>query len=412
MKFLNNLSIRAKLVVLCIIPLLGLAYALQIDIRRELNNKETAADVLQGVSQIAEISKVIHEFQVERALSLSLLVTPNSSLRQEIIAQREQTDKVIASLEKMLREQRQSIAQYQLIDSLSAIRSKVNDLKSRDEIDPFYERIKVILLNEVSRILRDSQNPTLKNNLEEHLYILYTKDFLAQIRSELGTAMRTGAFTGTSYGDFAAGKGKHEVKLARFRNIASPELKAFFDKKYRGPSVDKTYQIIQSVFSDPQLSHAPFTFDEWWGSSTASINILKEVEDFSTELITREATDQLALANGILLRNIAIALLVMLAIIGMIMFTLRSILEAIGNIRIAADRMARGEVGELVAVTTNDEIGALARSFNDMISATRSFSEIANTIGKGDYSPVVAIRGSADTLGIALSNMKDKLKIL
>jgi CheY-like chemotaxis protein/HAMP domain-containing protein len=412
MNFFNRLSIRAKLVVLCIIPLLGLAYALQIDIRRELTNKRTAAQVLEGTSQIAEISKVIHEFQVERALSLTLLVAPNSSLRQEIITQREQTDKVIASLGKLLRTQGQSIAQYGLIDSLPAIRAKVNDLASRDEIDPFYERIKVVLLNEVSTILRNSQNPTLKNHLEEHLYVLYTKDFLAQIRSELAIAMRSGVFTGTTYGDFASGKGKHEVKLARFRNIASPELKAFFDQKYRGPSVDKTYQIIQAVFSDPQLIHVPFTYDEWWDASTASINILKEVEDFSTELITREATEQLSLANGIVLRNIAIALIIMLAIIAMVMFTLRSIIEAIGNIRAAADRMAQGEVGELVTITTNDEIGALARSFNDMIGATRNFSEIANTIGKGDYSPIVAIRGSSDTLGIALRNMKDSLQTL
>lgn len=412
MKFINRLSIRAKLVVLCIIPLLGLAYALQIDIRRELNNKQTATQVLEGTSQIAEISKVIHEFQVERALSLTLLVAPSPSLRQEIITQREQTDKVIASLGKLLRTQGQSITQYGLIDSLPAIRAKVNELKTRDEIDPFYESIKVVLLNEVSTILRNSQNPMLKNHLEEHLYVLYTKDFLARIRSELAFALRGGAFTGTGYGDFASGKGKHEVKLARFRNIASPELKAFFDKKYRGPAVDKTYQIIQAVFSDPQLSRVPFTYDEWWDASTASINMLKEIEDYSTELITREATEQLALADGIVFQNIAIAVIVMLAIIAMVIFTLRSILEAIGNIRVAADRMAKGEVGALIPVTTNDEIGALARSFNDMIGATRSFSEIADTIGRGDYTPVVAIRGSADSLGIALRNMKDNLQTL
>ena len=223
MNFFQNLSIRSKLILATMIPLIGLLYYLQINIRQELSNKESAQQVIADVSEIQEISTVIHEFQKERALTLVFLSGKGSKGKEVMTGQRESTDKAIFTLKKVLKEQQRAIENYAALDSLASIRAKVNAVQQIDDIDLFYSGFKADLLNEVSRILRSSNNHNLKNRFEEHLFLLYAKDFIAQIRSELGSALSSGKFEGIAYGNFASVKGKHEINLTKFKKIASPE---------------------------------------------------------------------------------------------------------------------------------------------------------------------------------------------
>ena len=196
MNFVSNLSVRNKLILSSAIPLAGLLYYLQINIRQELANKNTAQQVIQDVLAVEELSKVVHEFQKERALSLTFLAGADADMKREILEQRESTDKAVFSLEKVLKEQQRVITHYGLMDSLVFVRAKVNALRPVGEIDPFYRDIKSTLLDGVSDILRSSKTLTLKNHFEEHLFLLYSKEFLAQTRSELATVLATGSFGG------------------------------------------------------------------------------------------------------------------------------------------------------------------------------------------------------------------------
>lgn len=412
MNFLQDLSIRTKLVLSSLIPLAGLLYYLQNTIRQELTNKETAEQVLLDVDEIQQISRVIHEFQKERALSLSFLSAKSPAIKDEILRQREITDKATFALEQVLKGHNKTILNYNMLDSLPFVRAKVNALRPVGEIDPFYSDFKANLIDAVSDILRSSQNLTLKNHLEEHLFLLYSKEFLAQIRSELANVLSKGSFTRAEYGNFASGKGKHEVNLKKFERIVSDELNDIYKRKYQGPLIRQTYAIIDSAFTNPMLVDFKYNYNTWWDVASSSINSLKEVEDYSSDLISRKANEELVLANFRVTFNIVIAFLIIVVISLIVIFTLKGIIEAIGSIKNAADRMAKGDVGSILDLKSKDEIGELALSFNQMISSTKTFSEVANTIGKGDYSPVIVVRSEVDTLGIALSNMKNNLQKL
>ncbi|MEX1240290.1 MAG: response regulator [Cyclobacteriaceae bacterium] len=412
MNFLQGLSIRTKLILLSLIPLAGLLYYLQINVRQELKTKNNAEEVIQDVKEIQEISKLLHEFQKERALTLIFLSGSNNEIKDDILRQWEATDKAVFDLEKILKQLGRAIPDFRMIDSLAFIRAKVNVLSARAQIDPFYQEIKLILLEGVAQVLRSSQNLQLKNHFDEHLFLLYSKEYLAQIRSELGTALSTGRFSGRAYGEFASGKGKHEINLSRLKRIASPELKSFFDRKYQGLVVHQTYLVIDSAFNSPSLAHFPYNYDAWWDASSSSINALKEVEDYSSELIGGIANEELTRARASVARNAGIALLIIMVISLAVVVTLRGIIRAISSIKNAADLMAQGDGSAVLDIKSRDEIGALASSFNKMIQVTKKFSSVANAIGKGDYSAEVQVRGTTDTLGIALSNMKSNLQQL
>lgn len=412
MNILRNISIRNKLILISLIPILALLYYLQVNIRQELSNKKSAQQVIGDVLEIQEISKVIHEFQKERALTLNFLAGSGTTGKEQLSGQREATDKAISSLENILKEQRRTIQNYSDLDSLSSVRNEVNVLKSVGEIDVFYAGFKENLLAEVSTILRHSKNLTLKNYFEQHLFLLYTKDFMAQLRSELGSVLTAGKFEGTAYGSFASLKGKYEINLQRFKKTAPPEIKDFFDRKYQGPFIQQTYSIIDSVFNDPALANFKRDFDTWWAVATSAINSLKEVEDYSGDTIRQKANQELSVANANVALNAIIAVLLIVLIIVIVTATVKGIVNSIGRLKEAAERMAKGDVSGTLNVKAKDEIGDLAISFNEMIAVTKNFSDIADTIGEGDYSPVIKIRSEEDTLGLALDKMKSNLQKL
>lgn len=409
MTAMRNLSIKKKLILTSLIPLVALLYFLQSNIYKDLQTKRTAQQVIVDVKGIQELSKLIHELQKERALTFAFLGSGGTKGRDQLMDQREVTDVTIGTLMTSLKDEKQTVEKVSVLDSLPYIRSRVNSILPLSQIDPYYSSVKEVLLQEISSIGRSAQNLSLKNLVEEHLALLYMKEYMAQIRSELSNVFSKGRFEGREYGSFAALKGKHEVYLQRFKRIASPELRAYFSKRYQGPFVDQTYSIIEANYNDPITAPRRIQVDDWGSLATSGINILKDVEDYSVSIIYQKGERLLKESNSNVITSVVVAILIILLILVIVISTIKEITHAITNIKSAADRMAIGEMQEKVSVATNDELGQLANSFNKMIESTKAFSMVADQIGEGNYQATVLVRSDADVLGKALHKMKDNL---
>ena len=412
MKLLQNLSIRSKLIIASLIPLLALFYYLQTNVNRELENKKAASHAMADIARVELISQVIHELQKERSLTLAFLASGGRQGNDQLPEQREATDKALFAMEKVNGIRGTSKGQGFVADSLPATRAKVNALASITTVDSFYYGFKASLLEEVAKMVWKADNLQLKNHFEDHLNLLYVKDFLAQMRTELSAALARGRFDGSGYASFASLKGKHDIIRDRIKKNGSPALVEYFQKKYQTPFIERTYAIIDTVFHDPNLANVQYDLNAWWSMATSSINSLKEVEDYSSDLIRQQGNNELSIAEANVNRSIIIAVIILLAIVLIMFFTIKDIASSINSIRNAAERMALGDAGVEVNVKAKDELGQLAQSFNQMISTTKEFSDIAERIGKGDYSAVVQVRSTNDTLGIALSTMKSNLEKL
>ena len=406
------MSIRSKLILVAIVPVLALLIYLWGNIQKELENKEAAQQAAQDVAVIEKISNLIYELQKERALIVSYVSSGDTKSKDMLFSQRELTDKAVFELNKILKEKNRQISNTWIIDSLAAIRVKADELKYGDADDQLNLEGRSMLLEQISKVLRNSKNSELKNRFEDHLFLLFATDYLAQIRATLGQTIISGKFTDAAYGNFASVKGKYDLNIQKLKNLASPDLLAFFEKKYQGPFVQQTQRIIDSAFVSPGLKNFPFNFDTWYSNATASINLLNEVENFSGDLIRTNAEQELANANSIVIRSVVIAAFVIVLIAIIMAFTIKGIVSSVSRIKNAADRMVKGDVNISLDTGSTDEIGKLASSFNQMIAVSKEYAQVAEIIGRGDYSPVIHARSEADILGIALGNMKNNLQRL
>jgi methyl-accepting chemotaxis protein len=113
-------------------------------------------------------------------------------------------------------------------------------------------------------------------------------------------------------------------------------------------------------------------------------------------------------------RNLTIVLLlvgVALAVAVALLFS-RRVAGAVRAIGRAATAISHGELDQRVEVRSNDELGAVARDFGEMVQYLNRMAGVAEQIAAGDLSTVPEPKSERDVLGNALAAMTENLRRL
>jgi signal transduction histidine kinase/DNA-binding response OmpR family regulator/HAMP domain-containing protein len=406
------LTLRSRIILAAVIPLLILLYYLQLDLSVELKNKDAANKVIKDVEYIDLYSRVLHEIQRERARAVRYMTSVNSLNREALTNQRDNSNIAIQQLLKSTNKDGGERRKFPLLDSLSITRSKINNIKNLHEVSEEYRAIKKSLFNEIIEIVKSTDIPEIKNAFDEHFLLLNLKDNVAVMRSALTRAMGETGSKGENYRELVITNGYYENNLEMIQQLAQPELKNYFDKLFRGEDIVESFKVINAFKENPNVEFRNLDFDKWWDVTTAVIHTLNDVENYSMGLIKGRAAEYKDNSNASVIRNILIASLTVLLISLFAGVTIYDINRSLSSVKEAAIKVSKGETDIVLDTSRKDEVGEMFGAFNRMVSVTREYSDAADRMGKGDYSPLINIRGEADLLGAALNNMRDNLKVL
>lgn len=405
MKLLRALSIRAKLFLVSVIPCLALIFLLFNSAQDSLVKKSDAQQVYEDCERVERLSALIHQLQIERGYYLSFLASKDPEDENKISEQIEMTNSALGELHDVYRRQDLTSEIFIHLDSLDFFRrdffghpEKLNEIKSE-------------ILVEVHEIAGASRNPDIKNRLKAHLFLLYAKEYFARTRNILMPFFIKEDFQGIEFARFAERKGQYELSRNQFLITAPDSVRKFYEDAFRSNVIADVHTKLDSLFTRPDLVRQVAAAD-WWNRSTAVISALAETEAFSLFKIRSLAEAQVAAMNRNVSVNVASGVFLLTLIAFLVTYTIRQILLSISEIKVAAQKLASGEVDFSVNVDTRDEIGDLAASFNKMISVVKAYAQTAEKIGKGDYATPVLVRSQRDVLGIALETMKNDLQRL
>ncbi len=120
------------------------------------------------------------------------------------------------------------------------------------------------------------------------------------------------------------------------------------------------------------------------------------------------------LADVVALRNMIIIIAVFVSVFGILCawFLGKLISKPITNLRLAADRLALGDVDIEINVSTKDEVGDLAESFRAMTDNIKEQARIAERIAVGDLTVEAQPKSEKDVLTISLKNVIQNLRAL
>lgn len=138
--------------------------------------------------------------------------------------------------------------------------------------------------------------------------------------------------------------------------------------------------------------------------------IAASIHDVVDQMVARADSNQQAIKRQTATMSAAVLVLgIILAIIASTVFS-RTVTQPLTALMAATGRVARGNVSELTGVSSRDEIGELARSFDEMTTTLRDVARMADEVSSGNYSAEFKCRGDHDTLGVSLAQMTEALR--
>ncbi len=222
----------------------------------------------------------------------------------------------------------------------------------------------------------------------------------------------------------AAGMAKQEEQFKSMRNefehyrdlydptITSPHERAMFEDITRpyGDYLRRVDEVLalsragrkqEAVRLNSEQAAADF-----FEVNKAVAALLKYNVDNGAAASKRSADDY-----GTALRvTIAVLVLVVLASIGLGLWLSRQITRSVQTIAKAAAGIAQGELDQNVDVRTNDELGDMARTFQDMIAYLKEVAGVSEAMSQGDLTRDVTPKSPRDQFGNAVAQMIASLR--
>ncbi len=379
MPALSHLSIKTKLALMLVFPIIGLLY---FSISGVLEKIAVVSNLrtMQTLSELAvKSSALIHEAQKERGMSAGFLGSQGTKFVAELPKQRELTDQKAAALTTLLGQLDASQFSPQLKSTLDGsvgqlakmgdMRKQVSALQAKPkESFDYYSSLIGGLLDVISQISKSSKNDEVARATTAYLMFLNGKEQAGRERATLSGVFAASHFQPEIYRRFISLVSVQASYFSLFTSFAESGAVEFYRQKMAGPytaEVDEMRQIAMDKAIEGEFGVEP---TRWFGSITRKIDAMKEVEDRlsndlsgQVEQLSGKAKAQLVSNAAITLAALAAALLLSSMIARGILGPVRNLSSAMTRLQESDDLTIRAEAGG------KDEIAQMANAFNGMI---------------------------------------------
>jgi methyl-accepting chemotaxis protein len=290
MSFFYTLTLRNKLLLIVLIPLLGLLFFAG---RTSLDKAVTASEMehLQSLARLSvKIGALVHELQKERGMSAGFLGSKGVKFANELPAQRGESDKRLAeyqsalagfdasaqgeALSKALGEAKQQFAG--LVETRRGVSSL--GLPSSEAIG-YYTKTISKLLSIVGLSSVSSSDTGAARLASTYSVLLQAKERAGIERALLTNVFSADAFTPDLQVRYLSNAAAQDTYLSLFKSYANAAQQRFFDESMVGGDVQEVARLkklAQDMLNAPSLAQDA---TQWFKAATGRIDRLKTVED-------------------------------------------------------------------------------------------------------------------------------------
>lgn len=382
-----KLSIRTKLLLLAGIPLLG-ALALAVMIARDAVQQARRAASLGSMESLAELSQrigaLVDGIEAERALLALTMGTRARAAEEgtpvaaastpELDARAAATERARVDLEEFLRRRSSGALPARLAEPLRAGLDQaraLGDVRTR-ALEPGTSLVRVLEAygRPAEELVRASAG---LNELTDDGDVLRTvtclvaslelKERASREHADLAFAFAAGDFAPGTYRELVSLLTEEEAFATGLQTYATPELREIYARETGSEAALFELRKVALQSSSGSLEGDP---KRWFAVGDARVASLRRVESgFHDQLraLARAKLDRLqrsVLASGVFVG------VVLFAALAFAWAVARQISGRVQALRVAADKIAVGELSTRVAVAADDELGALGGAFNHM----------------------------------------------
>ncbi len=383
---MKNLTIKSKLMLLSLIPLLALIYFTTEQTIYNIRFKSELEHTQKLVDFSKKISLLIHETQKERGMSAGYSGSKGAKFKNELPSQRLITNKRRKEFEQFI--ETFDFSKYPILkkhvkaileDLLQLDKKRVqitNKTYTLKDTVAYYTQLNKKLLNAVSEIAKQSPSNEITKMLVGYTDFLKAKERAGIERAVLSGVFAQNSFPPGYYKKFIQLVSVQNAYLDSFKHIAPDNIVAFYNKKMQDPVVQETDKL--RAIADQKAFTGNFGVDPhyWFTIITQKINILKEIDDTIAQNITAKIS---SLADSSM-QSVYLGIFVILFTSFLAFFIIGDIDSRIKNLKNSINHIAsRKEFSKEVPVTSHDEFGEIQHSLNHLVQSVKEALQYAKS---------------------------------
>ena len=378
MQFLNHFTLKSKIIVLALLPLIVCVVLMLIKLKSTQDSLSANKSLSAQIIISAKVSDLIHELQKERGLSAGFLSSKGAKFSSELRAQRDNTDSALKDLKKILPKNLiQDYGLHSMFDALDLLESTRSNADSSLKSDSplvaqtvgYYTKTIATLLATIVKSTNLIKDSYILRLVFGYTNFLYAKEF-AGLERATGNAMLVSNAPATSaqYDTFVSLITKQEVYEKAFLDFSDSKDIAIYDKAREEPSFKQVQSIRESIKSHHKSGEYEVEAKVWWDTITTKIDILKDVEDKITlnikNILDKEISSQQVVFWAVLLLDgLAFVISILLCV-----FVTKNILDNLNAVNTKLDFITSHKaLNETIEVKSQDGVGQMAQSVNTFL---------------------------------------------
>jgi len=375
---MKNLSIKARLMVLALVPIMIIIALSTGKIIFDMGIKENLVLTEHRIQEVVSLANVIHCLQIERGLSVGFVSSRGSKNADKLSEIRSKVDNKINEMKTIYTQTNGNISVLNGLSKLFEKRSFIDSLNiNESEIGSYYAKNIETMLMAAVRVPSFMDDKDSRNTAQAYTHLAYAKENLGRIRATLNGAFTKDNFLQDRYFTFAAVVDAYTINTKQFKMLASQELLDFYKNTFKGGAVEKTFVMIEVAKAKGMRGEFGVDADVWFTHVTASIDMLRDVElelykhihNVIDEKIKEASLNITMLTTGLIVGIIVFALIILY----LIKFSVSNPIE-----RFKVTLINIGNSHNLTIKADEDaplELSQMASGFNSLISTLRDLIE-------------------------------------
>jgi HAMP domain-containing protein len=395
---LDRLSIRSKIAVILILPVLACAVLGALRVNSRISTSRQADRVTKLTEFSLRGTNVAHELEHERGLAGRLLDAPATPANAQALQQQQTaSDRAIdayrgsidqldvRSLTQPARETLASALGH--LDDLAKLRRDIADrtIGASGALD-IYSATVADLLNANRELSGRIADPELAQAVGAFVSVSRIKELAALERELVSGVLARGSFGAGEYRSFTSTLATRNVLLGEFQATATPSERDTFVQSVVGPDVQRAHELQATVVASDGNGHLAIDPDQWWAVTTTEIDLLHQVEQrLGIAAVSRSRSIERSANSRAAADSLAVLAVLVLAA-GLSLMVARSMLRPLRLLEASAKDVAQnrlpgvvaklqrstGEAPDLshevepVKVPSRDEVGEVAAAFNSV----------------------------------------------
>lgn len=375
---MKNLSIKARLMVLALVPIMVIVALSAGKILFDMSIKENLIVTKYRIQEVESLANAIHYLQIERGLSVGFVSSGGTKNKNQLSDTRSKVDSAINEIKTVYTQTNGNISVLNNLSGLSQKRSSIDSLgMSGSEVGSYYAKnIGTMLMAAVTvpSIMDDKDS---RNTIQAYTHLAYAKENLGRIRAILNGAFAKDSFSQDRYFTFGSVFESYGTNIKQFEMLTPQKILDFYKSSFRGEAVEKTFAMIEEAKEKGMTGGFGVDANVWFTHVTASIDMLRSVElelykhfySVIDEKIEEASFNIMALTTGLVVGIIIFASLILYLIKSSVSNPIERFKATLVNI---------GESHNLtIKVDENAplELSEMAQSFNKLLATLRDLIE-------------------------------------